>query len=147
MAEVELSGTHRRVLTIRLRAVEEAIAAIRQTFNGRPEDGMLLTYAEPVTESAYPQLQALAAQLEERLKRVVEALELQPSQRSLRRELLGQLNICWVDVEDARPEALTGYGELSPEAAAYLDVEIRQLCRLLMQAIGVLTRDAEQSQN
>jgi hypothetical protein len=144
--KVELSGLHRHILAIRLQAVEEVIASIRRAFNGRPEDGMLLKYIDPVPESAYPQLRAVVAKLEERLNRLADELGLPSSEHSLRRDLLGQLNICWADLGDARSQALAGYSQVPPEAAAYLDPQIMELCRLLMQAISVLTKNDEQNQ-
>jgi hypothetical protein len=146
MAAVEMSGLHKQILAVRLRAVEEVITSIRQAFNDPPEDGVLIKYADPILESAYLKLQPLVAELELRLERIVADLELLPKEHSVRRDVIGQLNGCWEALGDARPQALAGYGEMSPEAAAYLDPEIRELCRFVLRAVTVLTGDDEKSQ-
>jgi hypothetical protein len=145
VAKVELSGLHRQVLAIRLRSVEEVITSIRQALNGPPEDGLLVKYTDPVPESVHPLLQALAAKLEDHLKRLVEELGLPYSQHSLQRELVGQLSICWATLGDTRPRALAAYGQVPSEAAAYLAPEIEELCRLVLQTSAVLTKDDQES--
>lgn len=137
---IELSQLHRRVLAVRLRAVEEAIFSIRQALEGERVSGILIERVDPVPESSRAALEEIASELEARLKQLADELQLEPHQHSLRRDLVGRLNACWETLEDTRPRAMSGYGQMSPEAAAYLDPKISELCRLVLGAISILAK-------
>lgn len=90
----------------------------------------------PAEERA--QLLAEIQELQERLHQTVQAFHLTRAPQNVRQLLQGMLNVLWVDLEDATPESLAGYGQLDAASGRFIAERMVPLARQAAQLLSTL---------
>jgi len=129
-----LSDTHRRVLSVLVRLVENQLREAEQ----------LLALAAPGLAASQPVVDDLSAEERVRLHAVIADLRaeitafharygLGSQPMSLRHLLATKASVLWEQLEDSRSGKLRGYGPLDPSTAQDLDATLTRLVALTNQ--------------
>lgn len=117
----ELSANHRRVISVRLRVLEEYCQSLAELF--RPVSSSL-TRRAPLPEEKAAEVSPLLSELVARISRMQGDLGLEPDTPDARRQASALVSAMAVDLEELYPRYLKGYGEVPPLLAKYLDERI-----------------------
>lgn len=124
----ETSANHRRVISVRVRVLEDACFRLLDLF--RPHESSLSSRAPLPRESA-AEIERLVSELTSRIALIKSDLDLEQAQLDARREASALVSSMTVDLEELHPRYLRGYGKLPAALAAYLESWIRESLRLV----------------
>jgi len=116
---------HARALSAHFKTVEEYLRVVESSLEGF--DGIF--YGSPAELSAAQQarIRSLSAEILEGLRSIKRDLRLQALESSSLGIIRAYLSELWVSLVETRGRHLSGYGEVPPDLAAYLDRRVGDL--------------------
>jgi len=138
---MNLGENHRRVLAVRFSQLEKRLNEIEGLLATRCEDGVFSRYVDGISPQEKSELSSLLGAAREELKSIGQALSLDFGEESSRGRIQSLLAFAWSDLEDTRPEKLTGYGPVAAEAQVFLSPRIQRLIELVRAMSSVLSHD------
>jgi hypothetical protein len=135
----QISSNHRRVISVRLRALEEFGLSLLQLF--RPADS-ILTFRQTLPPEKAERVQRLVAEFTAVILQMKTDLGLERVRRDAAREAAALVAVMTVNVEELHPHYLKGYGKVPDGLADYLKVQVDELVRVL-EMIEQALRKAE----
>jgi len=135
----QVSEYHRRALSVRLRALEQAALALMELF--LPVD-RTLTERDALPKERAGEAERVVAELRSRIATIKSELGLQRTRLHAKRYANALVTAMAVNVEELHPDYLKGYGKVPEDLAKYLKVEIQALLELIRQIGRVLGTEA-----
>jgi hypothetical protein len=132
----EVSANHRRVISVRLRVLEDSCLRLLDLFQPRSS---VMTRRQPLPPEKAADVSRLITELTAHIARVKRDLVLEENQMEARREASAVVSAMSVDLEELYPRFLRGYGKVPPVLSQYLDTTIGECLstlRRLQQALG-----------
>jgi hypothetical protein len=117
----EMSAHHRRVISVRLRVLENYCRTLLEFL--QPLAGTL-TRRVPLPEEKAAEIRKLAGELNARISHMHGELGLEPSTLDARRQATALVSSMGVDLEELHPRYLKGYGQVPPALAEYLEARL-----------------------
>jgi|GEM_PF-1344743 len=139
---IKLSANHRRVLAVRFSQLEERLIEIESLLNIGSEKTVFLRRVDKITSDEKERIYKLLNRTREEIRKLGESLSLDVSEESNRAHIQSLLALMWSDLQDTRPEKLTGYGNMSQEAFSLLTAPIQKLINLIQEMSLVLSGKA-----
>lgn len=139
---MRLTESQRRHLTVFLAQVEDAVESLERLAHDPAHRRALRLDRADLPRDFAPASADDLAQVRAGLAQVAHGLQLQPLERSRRREAMGLVAIAIVQLEDAGTRGLRGYGEVDPDLAEMLDPVLARLRGLLARVAGRLSTGA-----
>ena len=133
----EVSNNHRRILSVRLRLLEEGCFKLLDLF--RPETHSLSQRPALPGEKAN-EMRALSAQLQARMAGMKADLHLEPAQLDPQRVARALVSAMYVGIEELYPEYLKGYGEVPEVLASYLTSSVGEMLAIMKKINRALER-------
>ena len=117
--------SHARALSAHFKTVEEYLRVVESSLEGF--EGVF--YASPAELPAPQQarIRSLSAEVIEALRNIKRDLRLQPLESSSIGIIRAYLSELWVSLVETRGRHLSGYGEVPPDLAAYLNERVGKL--------------------
>jgi hypothetical protein len=112
-----IGENHRRVLSVRMRLLEEYSSRLLELF--QPVES-LLTSRPPLPQGMKERMEGEVAELHSRIHRIKADLGLEQSRRSARREAAALVTTMITYVEELHPRYLKGYGSIPEPVGSYL---------------------------
>jgi hypothetical protein len=140
----ETSANHRRVISVRVRVLEDACLRLLDLF--RPHESSL-TSRSPLPPESAAEIERLVAELSARIARIKSDLNLEQAQLDARREASALASSMTVDLEELHPRYLRGYGKLPPGLASYLENWIRDSLGLVEKVHRELNKAARRAEH
>lgn len=131
----ELSSHHRRVISVRLRVLENYCRTLVEFL--QPLAGTL-TRRIPLPEESAEEIRKLAGELNDRISRMHRELALEPSTLDARRQATALVSSMGVDLEELHPRYLKGYGQVPPALAEYLEARLSDCLDCVAQMLREL---------
>lgn len=132
----QVSPNHRRVISVRLRLLEESGLRLLDLFR---EVDSTLTRRRSLPKEKAAQLERLVLDLRSKLAQINSDLALERATRDAAREAGALVAAMTINVEELHPQYLKGYGDVPEALATYLELRIAELLRVLNemdQALG-----------
>lgn len=126
----QVSANHRRVISVRLRVLEDSCLRLLELFQARKTS---MTVRTPLPPEKTREVARLLSDLTARIAQLKSDLVLEQASIDARREALAIVSAMSVDLEELRPRFLKGYGKMPPRLSDYLDEEISE-------CLGVVNR-------
>jgi hypothetical protein len=133
-----MSANHRRVLSVRMRLLEDYCLQLLELF--RPIESSLTSRSALPPEKAEKLERALGA-FRSRISRVKSELELEHVHQNVKREAAALLATMITNVEELHPRYLKGYGTVSEPLTRYLQGCLKDLARELENVNRILLED------
>ncbi len=128
-----IGQNHRRVLSVRMRLLEEYSIRLMELF--RPYESAL-TSRPPLPQELMEEIEKGIADLHSQIREMKAELGLEHSHRSARREAAALVSTMLTYVEELDPRYLKGYGPIADPASRYL----KQRLKGLSESIGKISR-------
>jgi hypothetical protein len=126
----EVSSNHRRVISVRLRGLEDACVQLQEL--ARPVERALTARSE-LAPRIIPELDTCISHLRSRISEMKADLDLQRTLLDPGRVAGALVASMMVNMEELRPHHLKGYGAVPERLAQYLDVRLEELLRTLRE--------------
>jgi hypothetical protein len=123
-----IGHNHRRVLSVRLRLLEEYSLRLLDLFEPLESE---LTTRDPLPQAMTAQMEREIAALQSRIREMKAELGLEHSERSARREAAALVSTMMTYVEELHPRYLKGYGSMSEPVGRYLKERLKGLTATL----------------
>lgn len=136
--KLQVSENHRRVLSARLRTLEESALALLDLFEAVDN---AFTERDALPEERKADVRRLVGTLRSRIEEIKTDLELERTRLEAKRYANAVVVAMSVNVEELHPNYLKGYGKVPEDLARYLRSEVNQLLGLLReirQALGAV---------
>jgi hypothetical protein len=133
----EVSGNHRRILSVRLRLLEEGCFKLLDLF--RTETHSLLERQALPGEKA-DEMKELSAQLRAKIAGIKADLHLEPAQLDPQRVARALVATMTVGMEELHPDYLKGYGEVPDTLASYLESRLEEMLAVMKKINMVVER-------
>jgi hypothetical protein len=133
----EVSGNHRRILSVRLRMLEEDCFKLLDLFH--PEARSLLERGALPEERA-DEVRELSAQLRAKIAGMKADLQLEAAQLDPQRVAQALVTSMAVGIEELYPEYLKGYGEVPEVLASYLRSSVEGMLAIMKKINRALER-------
>ena len=130
-----IGQNHRRVLSVRLRLLEEYSLLLLELF--RPLETEL-TSRPPLPQAAAKQVEREVAALQSRIREMKAELDLERSHRSARREAAALISTMITYVEELHPRYLKGYGSIPDPLSRYLKESLKGFSETLDKISRIL---------
>lgn len=129
-----LNANHRRVLAVTLRRVELAVWQLEERLTGAQASPQLaLTrFTNPPDAAQRRALLQLTQQIREEIAQLAADFDLPVTEEDTLRGMMAEFSLLWCDLEDVRPQKLSGYGAVHPQAYPALDPPIQRLIQLVL---------------
>jgi hypothetical protein len=128
--QAQVSANHRRVISVRLRVLEDSCLRLLDLFQNRETS---MTARTPLPAERIGEIRRLASELTARIAQLKSDLALEQASIDARREALAIVSAMTVDLEELQPRFLKGYGKVPPPVADYLNHKIAD-------CLGVMNR-------
>ncbi len=123
-----IGQNHRRVLSVRMRLLEEYSARLMELF--RPYESAL-TSRPPLPQELMEQIEKEVGDLHSQIRGMKAELGLEHTRRSSRREAAALVSTMLTYVEELDPRYLKGYGPIPDPASRYLKQCLKELSESL----------------
>jgi len=136
LLRAQVSHNHRRVISVRLRLLEEASLKLLGLFG---DSDSALTARLGLPKEKAQEIAGLVRDLGSKISRAKSELHLEVAHWDTHREAGALVAAMAVNVEELHPAYLKGYGEVPEALAMYLEVKISELLQVLAridQALG-----------
>jgi hypothetical protein len=133
-----IGQNHRRVLSVRMRLLEEYSNRLLELF--KPFD-TALTSRSPLPQGMMEQMESEIASLHTRIVDMKADLGLEHSHRSARREAAALVSTMMTYVEELHPRYLKGYGSIPDPVSRYL----KECLKGLLETLDKINRTLKQS--
>lgn len=133
----QVSGSHHRVLSVRLRLLEESCLKLQDLFR---DVNTTLTVRRGLPPEKAEEIERLSFGLRSVISRTKSDLRLERAQMDAAREASALVAAMIVDIEELHPHYLKGYGQVPQGLALYLEGRIRELLRLMHEIRQVLRK-------
>jgi hypothetical protein len=127
----EVSANHRRVISVRLRVLEDSCLRLLDLFQPRESS---MTARAPLPKEKTEDVSRLIAELTAQIAHVKSDLTLEQAVIDARREASAIVSAMSVDLEELHPRFLGGYGKVPPLLSQYLENQIGE-CLNVVQRI------------
>ena len=131
----EIGPNHRRVLSVRLRLLEEYSIQLMELF--QPFESVL-TSRSPLPAEMIAEMEREIAALQSRISEMKQDLGLEQSSRSAMREAAALISTMITYVEELHPRYLKGYGSIPDPLSRYLKECLKGLSQTLNKINGIL---------
>jgi hypothetical protein len=138
---IALTENHRRSISVSLHLLDRQVCQWERWVNGDLAPGVMYQQQNTLSVSQKTQMRARIAKLRELMVRLRDDLQLEPDKPTTAQLIVGQATILWEMLTELNSSSLHGYGEVSPELAAYLDPlgegltrEMHEISRLFSQS-------------
>lgn len=131
----EIGPNHRRVLSVRLRLLEEYSLQLMELF--QPLESVL-TSRSPLPAEMIAEMESEIAALQSRISEMKQDLGLEQSSRSAMREAAALISTMTTYVEELHPRYLKGYGSIPDPLSRYLKECLKGLSQTLNKINGIL---------
>lgn len=128
----QVSGNHRRVISVRMRLLEESCLRLLDLF--RPLE-TTLTSRRALPQEKEEEVERMALELRSKISQVKSELGLERAHQDGEREARAVVAAMTTDIEELHPDYLKGYGQVPDGLALYLEIRINELLGL-MRKIG-----------
>lgn len=123
-----IGQNHRRVLSVRMRLLEEYSKRLLELF--QPFE-TALTSRSPLPKKMAAQMESQVADLHSRIREMKADLGLEQSHRSARREAAALVSTMMTYIEELQPRYLKGYGSIPDPVSHYLVECLKELSQTL----------------
>ena len=134
----QLSGNHRRVLSIRLRLLEESCFRLLDLFHGVDS---IFTLRQALPKEREEMVETGVQELRSLMAHIKSHLGLECSMEDASREAAALMAAMTTSIEELHPHYLKGYGEVPEPTSRYLETrleDLMQALRRIEQALGKL---------
>jgi hypothetical protein len=126
--KLKISGNHRRVISVRLRLLDESCSRLLELFH---DVDSILTERRALPPEKADQATHLVAELRLQIAQMRTTLGLSRARVDAVREAETLVSAMSVDVEELYPHYLKGYGEVPRELDLYLQAQLDELLHIL----------------
>ena len=130
-----IGHNHRRVLSVRMRLLEEYSIRLLELF--RPSESELTTRS-PLPHEIMKEMESEVANLRSTIHDMKVQLGLERSHRSARREAAALISTMLTYIEELHPRYLKGYGSISDPVSRYLNECLKEFSETLDKINGTL---------
>ncbi len=136
----DFSSTHRRVLLVKLRCVDESLQECELLLRHGVGDSPFRQHLMDLTEEEKQQTLAGIAEIRRRMCELLESFDipLEPPNIKARRILSTQFHFACVNFEELAAKYLRGYGPMSEESKGKLNRASAELQKMAMAMIRAL---------
>lgn len=129
-----LNANHRRTLAVTLRRVELAVWRLEERLAQAesPPQLALTCFTNPPDAQQRRILLQLTKEIREEVAKLAADFKLPVGEENMLRTIMAEFSLLWCDLEDVRPEKLSGYGPVNPAVYPLLDPPIERLIRLVL---------------
>jgi hypothetical protein len=139
-----LNENQRRVLGNVLRRLERASWRLEEQLMRQTFPSLALTHFTDSPDSAQrAALLHLARNVRQEIARLAALYQLEVADEHVLRSTMAEFTLFWCDLEDSRPQKLSRYGALHPQAEAVLGPQIARLIELTLAIDSVARGKAE----
>ena len=132
----QLSANHRRVLSVRLRVLEDSCLRLLELFRARESS---MTVRTPLPQEKAEEITRLASDLVAKIGQLKTDLNLQQASVDARREAMALVSAMSIDLEELQPRFLKGYGKVPPLVADYLNRKVPECLDVMSRMNRELT--------
>jgi len=132
-----VSSNHRRVLSVRMRLLEESSLRLLELFH---DVDSTMTKRKGLPLDKAQQIQRLVLDLRSKIRRMKVDLALEESRVDVMKEAVALIGTMNVSVEELHPNYLKGYGKVPAPLASYVENQISALLRVLDEINQILNK-------
>jgi len=133
----QVSDNHRRVISVRMRLLEESCFRLLGLFRDMEST---LTARKALPREKSEEVERLTLQLRAEIARMKSELGLERAHIDAGREARALLTAMKINVEELRPRYLNGYGVVPEALSLYLEIQINGLLRIMQEIRQALER-------
>jgi len=122
-----INDNHRRALSAGLGLLDEALCQFQRWAEGAETRSVLFEERNNLSPSQRKRINALISDLQARITELRDALGLERRVQSVSHSIRAQCSVLWESLVESESRYLRGYGEVNPEAAAYLDPKMEAI--------------------
>lgn len=126
-----LSESHRSMIRITLRILDEALAKFAEWAQGREVRAILYAEENDLSPRQKEGILADVDGIRQIMRELRDNLELEVNSHSVTKTIGGSCYVLWVNVLEMTGKYLRGFGEPSPEFVDYLDPKVNQILKNL----------------
>jgi hypothetical protein len=141
LLRAETSDNHRRVISVRMRLLEESCLRLLDLF--RAVD-MAFTSRLPLPREKAAEVERLVQEVRTRISQIKSDLALARAHADARREASAMVTAMNVNLEELRPRFLKGYGRVPDSLARYLETQIDDLMGVTERIHQILNTTVKQ---
>jgi hypothetical protein len=123
----QVSGNHGRVISVRLRVLEESCLRLLTLFR---DTDSTLTERRALPPAKAQAVERLVRELDSKIAQMKAELGLERAHIDAAREAKTLVTAMAVDIEELHPAYLKGYGEVPEAIGRYLETELSELLRI-----------------
>lgn len=141
-----LSENHKRSISVSLHLLDKGLCEWEQWTAGHIPAGLMYHQQDNISVEQKAELQRRTARAREIIRRVRDALSLEPARPGSAELIVGQATVLWEMLTELNSASLRGYGEVSPELTRYLDPIGAELTEEMNKISGLFSRPANASE-
>ncbi|MBE7560106.1 hypothetical protein HS125_14675 [bacterium] len=123
-----ISENHRRVISTTLGLLDETLCQFRLWAEGRGIASVLYHMRNDLDTAQRRQVKQAVAEAQQAIACVRDKLGLAERVLLVSQTIRGDCACAWSDLQEIQSRRLRGYGDPTPELAAYLDPKLDELC-------------------
>ncbi len=135
-----------RRIKVTLLVFEEALRNADRLLLNENDEGILYSVKTSLSAEQRILLRKKIAETLNYINDFSRVLGLEPMQYSVENSIRGEINLSWEGLEECRPKYLKGFGELTPEAAEFIEPAIDHLIKDTFELTGMLDNDLNDTQ-
>lgn len=138
---VQMSASHRRVLSVRLRTLEKYCNQILDAMSGLLTTGVLEERVNDLLPEEKEKVRGVVLRIKEGIQILSEEIDLERSRSDIRRTIRSLVSAMWVDLEETKSESLRGYGQVPEPFKEFWDPQVDALLEEVHRLEGVLDQE------
>lgn len=141
--EIILSEPQKRSVTISLMLFEKALRKADRLLSEDEKDRIFYTRKFQLNAERRQAIQEIIRQTLTDVADFSAKIGVISRTESVENEIIGDLSICWENLEENRSKRLKAYGKLDPKAAQVIDPAIDHFSRMAMQLSNMISIDLQ----
>lgn len=125
---IELSGNHRRSISITLQLVDKALCEWEDWASGHVRSGVMYCEKDTFSSTQKSEMRKRIAKIRQSLVRLRDDLQLLTNVVATTEPIIGQAAVLWEMLTELNGRGLQGYGKVAEDLAPYLDPIGETLC-------------------
>lgn len=142
MGANSLNPSQQRYLYASLISFERALRLADDLLSNPDERGILYYRQVQLNDLQRQEVRERISQALYELKVFADRLGFEPKEENSAQMIMAEMSMSWVNLVDANSDRLLKYGDLSPEAAAFIDPAIEQLARIAIEFTRIVQGDS-----
>jgi hypothetical protein len=145
MAEIVLTVPQKRAIYATLRLFEKALLTADDLLADGEVVGSLYVLKSSLSREQSQMIRARIRKALQDTAAFADTLNFGPSEDSVEQTIMGDMSICWENLEECRSRQLRGYGEMDQKTGELIDRSIENLSNLAIEISNMVAPNKGQA--